>query len=156
MLDISKVLKYSEFFKGINQAALTEIAECCIHLSLPAGTQLITQDTEGDYDFYILTRGEVHIIYNYMDYLGRMNEMIFTALEREVVGEISALLHCKRTATVRCKTPIEAIQVNGISFMNYLELHHDVGFAIMRNAALMLSRRLANTTILLKERITMI
>ena len=69
----------------------------------------------------------------------------------EIFGEIGWLLRGKRTATVRCIGDVEAIRINGDMFMQFLEQRPDVGFQVMRNITLLITKRLSQTNSLLKQ-----
>ncbi|RLA33151.1 MAG: hypothetical protein DRR03_07940, partial [Gammaproteobacteria bacterium] len=67
----------------------------------------------------------------------------------EVVGEIAWLTGSTRSATVRCRGDLLAVQIDGPQLTAYLESHQDVGFEVMRRLMRALSQKLIDANFFL-------
>ena len=139
----------SSICENLDHFAIEEIAKFCTKLELVVGDNLISEYDGASFDLYILCEGNVEIVSNHGN--ASSGEVALSKRDTDLFGEIGWLHRKNRTATVRCIGDVEAIRINGDKFMQYLEQHPQVGFQVMRNIALLITRRLSQTDSLLKQ-----
>ena len=144
-----EALGNSSICENLDDFALDEIAKFCTRLELVAGDLLITENDGTGFDLFILCTGNVEIVSNKGDVSS--GEVALSEKDTDLFGEIGWLQQKPRTATVRCLGDVDAIRINGDVFMQYLEQHPQVGFQVMRNIALLITKRLSRTDSLLKQ-----
>ena len=142
-------LEQVQLFKEVTAKALQEISQFCTKLSLEDGETLIAENDPRSRDLFILCNGRVEITTNSTGVTS--NEAIISQHDKELFGEISWIMGSKRTASVSCLGEVEAIRIDGVEFMNYLQSHPEVGFIVMRNVAMLVANSLGNTDQLLKQ-----
>ena len=142
-------LEQTNFFRDLSLEQIEEIAPFCELLQLSDGEIMIQEGDKGGNDLFHLLSGSVEIVSNDTSILS--NEVVLSKEEKELFGEISWLTNCKRTASVRCRGPVEAIRIEGKALMEFLEKNPDIGFLIMRRVALIMSERIEETDDLMKQ-----
>jgi CRP-like cAMP-binding protein len=136
-------------FRDLDMSSLEDITGFCSKQHYDDGDILISENDHDNFDIFILSKGNVEIISNCSPTTS--GEVVLSNKDCEVFGEISWLTKENRTATVRCIGEVEAIRIDGDAFMRYLESHPQVGFSVLRNLAITLSKRLGTTDALLKQ-----
>ena len=142
-------LEQAKFFYDLSPKQLEEIAPFCKLLQLNDGEIMIQEGGMGGNDLFYLLSGSVEIVSNNTSILS--NEVVLSREDKELFGEISWLTNCKRTASVRCRGPVEAIRIDGKALMGFLEKNSDIGFLIMRRVAFIMSERIEETDDLMKQ-----
>ena len=142
-------LEQAKFFYDLSSRQLEEIAPFCKLLQLSDGEIMIHEGGTGGNDLFYLLSGSVEIVSNNTSILS--NEVVLSKEDKELFGEISWLTNCKRTASVRCRGPVEAIRIDGKALMGFLEKNSDIGFLIMRRVAFIMSERIEETDDLMKQ-----
>ena len=142
-------LEQAKFFYDLSPEQLEEIAPFCKLLQLSDGEIMIQEGGAGGNDLFYLLSGSVEIVSNNTSILS--NEVVLSKEDKELFGEISWLTNCKRTASVRCRGPVEAIRIDGKALMGFLEKNPDIGFLIMRRVAFIMSERIEETDDLMKQ-----
>lgn len=142
-------LETAAIFEDLSREEILHISQFCTSLELYAGDNLISENDSGTLDLYILFDGQVEIITSGSGLTS--DEITISKQDKELFGEISWLTGGKRSATVRCIGEVEAVQVDGKKFMDYLNKNPKVGFFIMQHIARLLSHRLDQTNNLLKQ-----
>lgn len=146
-------LQQTALFAGIPLRALGDISCFCQPLALSAGDQLIAENAQHTHDLFILCDGQVEILSSGANAGSgsTSSEVVLSAQDQTVFGEISWLAKRKRTATVRCVGNVEAIRIDGQALFEYLQNHTEIGFQVMHRIALLLAERLERTDQLLKQ-----
>ncbi len=142
-------LERTNFFHDLSLEQLEEIAPFCTLLQLSDGEIMIQERERGGNDLFHLLSGSVEIVSNDTSVIS--NEVVISKEEKELFGEISWLTNGKRTASVRCRGPVEAIRIDGKALMAFLEKNPEIGFLIMRRVALIMSERIEETDDLMKQ-----
>lgn len=146
-MDMVGMLQGTELFKGLEPQVLADVAEFSKSLRLADGGLLIAEGRPRTPDLYLVVKGEFDVITR------NPNEpdesMTLGNLGYEVVGEIAWLTGATRSATVRCRGDLEAIQVKGPELMAYLEAHPDVGFEVIRRLMRAVSQKLIDANFFL-------
>lgn len=136
-------------FEDVGSEQLSEIVEYCSRVILNDGDILIHENEKERFDLFVLCTGSVEIVSNNTPYVS--GECVLSRQHKELFGEISWLTRCKRTATVRCHGPVEAIRIDGEALLTYLEEQPEVGFLVMRRIASLMAYRMEQTDGLLKQ-----
>ena len=134
---------------GLSRQQLTEVSLLCSELSLHDGDMLIQEADAANTDLYLLIQGSVEIVSNNSKITS--SEVVISKEDIDVFGEIAWLTGSRRTASVRCHGNVLAIQIDGQKLHQYLNTHPEAGFIVMREIALIQSRRMQNTDSLLKQ-----
>ena len=142
-------LETVSIFSGLDYDVLDEISDLCDRLTLMDGDVLISENDTDNNDLYILFQGKVEIVSNGSGVTS--GEVSISEQDKEIFGEISWISGAKRTATIRCVGPVDAIRINGNKLTKYLESRPDAGYVIMRRISQLLASRLDQTNTLLKQ-----
>jgi len=136
-------------FQDLSTQQLQEVAQFCATLSLSDGDMLIHEAERNDNDLYLLCNGSVEIV----SASSRVTsgEVVISHEDKDVFGEVGWLAGAPRTASVRCRGPVQAIRVDGRALTKYIASHHDLGYLLMHHIALTLARRMQGTDTLLKQ-----
>ena len=136
-------------FKDLSYTQLEDILPFCSKLDLNDGDIMIKEGNKQDRDLYLLVSGMVEIVSS--DSAVLSHEVVLSREDKEVFGEVSWLSEQKRTASVRCKGTVDAIRIDGLGLMNFLEQNPEVGFLVMQRVAVLLARRIEATDMLMKQ-----
>jgi len=135
-------------FSEVPYNAMKDIEAFCTSIELGEGDTLISEN-DSDSDLYILCDGALEVVSSSSK--DTSGEVVISKQNYNVFGEITWLTNNRRTATLRCRGSVNAIQIDGKALMTYLEDHPEVGFEIMRNTARIVAERLENTNTLIKQ-----
>lgn len=105
-------LRAIDLFAGFSRKELEVVASAGQHLSVPAGTTLITQNDAG-YDAYILLAGEVQV--------KRNGRTVHTEQPGAIIGELALLDHAPRSATAICATDCDILVLSRGAFRGTLD-----------------------------------
>ena len=145
---IEELDKFS-LFKDLSYNQLEDIMPFCIKLDLNDGEIMISEGNKDDSDLYLLISGSVEIVSS--DSAVLSHEVVLSRENKEIFGEVSWLSSHKRTASVRCKGSVDAIRVDGLGLMNFLEQNPEIGFMVMQRIASLLAQRIEETDTLMKQ-----
>lgn len=146
-MEMVGMLQGTELFKGLGAETLADIAGFCKPLRLGDGGLLIAEGRPRTPDLYLVVKGEFDVITRHPREPDE--SMTLGNLGYEVVGEIAWLTGATRSATVRCRGDLTAIQVKGPELMAYLEAHPAVGFEVLRRMMWALSQKLIDANFFL-------
>lgn len=142
-------LEQTSFFHDLSLKQMEEISQFCELLQLNDGDILIQEGEQGKRDIFHLCSGSVEIVSNDTSIIS--NEVVLSRQDKELFGEISWLTNRKRTASVRCRGNVEAVRIDGLALMQFLEKNSEIGFLVMRRVALIISERMEETDNLMKQ-----
>lgn len=142
-------LEKSSCFKDLDSDQVLSIVPFCKKVVLDSGDFLIHEGERDTRDFFLLVSGMVEIVSNDTDLIS--GEVVLSAEDKDLYGELSWLTGCKRTASARCRGEVEAIKIDGEALMQHLEHHPDVGFRVLHRIALILSQRMVESDSLIKQ-----
>jgi len=101
-------LKKFDFFKDFEEKELKEFLEFSLSLKIKKGEILFEENSYGD-SIYIIKKGEGEIFKK-----GKTGEFkIADVKEGDIVGEIAWILNEKRSATLKAKTDMEVLRIDG-------------------------------------------
>ena len=140
--DEVQALRQVPLFAAMEPAKLKLLAFTSDRVSFAVDEILCQQGEVGDAAYLILT-GEAEILVDSPNGQIKVAEIENNA----VVGEIAILCDAMRTATVKAKTPVEALRIRKEQFLKLLADFPEVTIEVMR----VLADRLSQTTIALTE-----
>jgi len=140
--DEVQALRQVPLFAAMEPAKLKLLAFTSDRVSFAVDEILCQQGEVGDAAYLILT-GEAEILVDSPNGQIKVAEIENNA----VVGEIAILCDAMRTATVKAKTPVEALRIRKEQFLKLLADFPEVTIEVMR----VLANRLSQTTIALTE-----
>jgi len=115
MIKIEELKKF-DFFKDFDEKELKEFTEFSLSLKIKRGEILFEENSYGD-SIYIIKKGEGEIFKK-----GEIGEFkIADVKEGDIVGEIAWILSKKRSATLRAKTDMEVLRIDGELLKNKIK-----------------------------------
>jgi Cyclic nucleotide-binding domain/Major Facilitator Superfamily len=105
------LLRRDPLFAPLPLTALDRLAETAREVSLGEGGTLMRKGEPGD-DYFVLVSGEVDVVDG--------ERHLRTCGAGEGVGEIALIRRIPRTATVRARTPVHALAIDGETFVSAL------------------------------------
>lgn len=142
-------LEQISMFKGLSYDQLEKISDFCDIQQFYEGDILIKEGAERSADMFILLSGTVEIVSS--NAVATSSEVVLSREDKEIFGEIGWLCNTRRTAGVRCNVDVEAIRIDGVKLMAYLEEEPTAGFQVMRQIATLLAKRMEESNSLLKQ-----
>jgi CRP-like cAMP-binding protein len=130
------MLRDAELFNNLDDAVLHELAQRCTMMELPAGETLFQQG-ENSGAFYLLRRGQVHIIRQYPD-----GEQVILGTEGPyyVIGALPMLVDQLHTGTVVAVSDCTLIVLRRTDFVDACQAFPSVSMQIMHYLGLRLYR----------------
>ncbi len=101
-------LRGVSMFEQFSRKDLERIARASDEVSVPAGTVILKQGTEG-HEAYVVLKGTVTVTRN-----GRK---VTTLGSGAILGELALLDHGQRSATATCATPCDLLVLTQSSFL---------------------------------------
>jgi len=145
-----EMLGRTEFLSDLDISTLADISTFSTFLSLQPGDTIMSENDKNSNSIYLLCSGDVEVLSNRSSITS--GEVVLSNKDTEIFGEMRWLKkQGGRTATVRCKSDVQVIEIDGDQLMNYLEHNNAAGFLIMRRIANILANRMRNTDVLLKQ-----
>ncbi len=139
MEEIIGVIRKIEFFQGLSDSQLRQLAAICGREVYSGGDLIIQQDMPGDC-LYIIVEGQVEIIKR--DLQGELHTALFLGAG-QVFGEIVMLDQGLRTATVIADDdPTVVFTLKREPFDTLCRADTALGYQMMRNLALDLAFKL--------------
>lgn len=137
----------SEFVRSLPVHLLPKLESIAQTSSVPAGTKLFTEG-ESHPDFHVIVSGHVRL-----DMLvprrGRIP--ILTAGPGDVLAWSALLGNSTMTSTAIALEPVTTLNLSGQKLLSLCETDHEIGFAVMKQLAAALSRRLVATRLQLLD-----
>ncbi len=138
-----EMLRRYGFFAGLTHADLKQIAMISAQVSYEAGEWMFYGKAEPDY-LYILISGSVDLCLTFNGY--EEGHLDYTTIgEGQVIGW-SALVAERRFSSVRARTPVTAIAIDGARLLAICEADKELGYTIMSRLNSVLFDRLCSVT----------
>jgi CRP-like cAMP-binding protein len=137
--DASVVLGQARFFSGLDAPQLERVAALGQVLSFPQDTRIYTIGDAID-NFYVLADGMVRFTLG----LGKRDTSAGDIIRRGDVFGWAPLVegYARRIATAYCLTPCTVVALEGGALVALMESDHDLGYAIMKRLAVLLTSEL--------------
>jgi histidine decarboxylase len=137
-LDRPLFLKSIDLFTSLEPEEIWKVARLTTERREEAGAFICHQGDDGD-EMFIIVNGEVEIV---DEHSGRA-QVKYVARTGEAIGEIAVLTDLKRTAGLRCRTPVHLLVLKGTDFRTLLHRHPAISSRIIEHLA---QRLVAATT----------
>lgn len=119
-------LKAVPLFSSLSRKDVTAIAKAADEVDFAAGTALITEGESGSEAFVVLS-GSVEV--------RRAGQVIATLGSGDIIGELSLLDQCPRTASVVCSTDCTVLVIDRRHFAPLIETSPSLGLEFLRELA---------------------
>ena len=113
VLDVPQALRNIDLLAGLEPEDLWRVGRVATERRLSAGTYLCRQGEPGD-EMYIVVEGEVDVIED--GAASDRERVTFVAKHGMAVGEIAVLTDMPRIASLRCRTDVHLLVINGRDF----------------------------------------
>ena len=143
-----ELLKRSQIFAGLDDeqlARLHALAEAC---SFAEDEVIVEEDKQGA-DCYFVLMGRVDI--SVRSPFGSASQKIAQIKRGEMFGELSLVDGFLRSATAKASDPVTALRFSNAKLEELMSDDPRIGFRIMRNLANVLSSRIRNTNMKLRN-----
>lgn len=143
-----ELLKRSQVFAGLDDdqlARLHALAEPC---EFEENEVVVEEDKQGA-DCYFVVGGRVDIIVRQP--FGSASQKIAQIKRGEMFGELSLVDGFLRSATAKASDPVAALRFSNAKLEQLMDDDPRIGFTIMRNLANVLSSRIRNTNMRLRN-----
>lgn len=142
-------LKETPIFQDLDVQHLEEISRLCKVEQLSDGTVVIEENSDENYDIFIIIKGYLEVVSNTGKCLS--DELVLSKQNHGMFGEIGWLKKAKRTASIRSHGHVELIRIDGDRLEEYFDKNNIVGYKVMRRIAINLSNNIKETNTLLKQ-----
>ena len=147
--DRARFLQASPLFFDLHADEIALLAELCQCLTFSAGEIVFRENDPGD-SLYIVHKGEVEVIQEADG--PEASSRVLTGLKRgEFFGEMSMLEKSTRSATIRCVTDTALLTLTTEDFYSFAKIFRNGFTVVIINIARILSRRLRQTTEMLRH-----
>jgi CRP-like cAMP-binding protein len=136
---IARELSEVETFRGLTEDECRLVAGFCRRRRFYRGEPIFEDNDEGD-DLFIVRQGRVTVR---LESVSPYYEMVISHLgEGQVFGEMALLGRERRSVTVVCSEPTEALQIDAAGLRGLFEERPRLGLLVVSNLARTLSDRL--------------
>lgn len=143
-----ELLKRSQVFEGLNDDQLERVFALGESVAFGEGETILEEDKQGKDCFFVL-QGRVDI--EIRSPFGGATQRIATIKRGEMFGELSLVDGFLRSASARATDPVEALSFANQRLESLMEADPAIGYVIMRNVANVLSSRIRNTNMKLRN-----
>jgi len=143
-----EALGRSPVFELLSQAELVALAKLCRPVSWREG-EVVFQEGDPGASLFVLSTGEVEVLNHH----GGADKVITVLSAPAAFGEMALVDREARSATVRARTPCEALELTAEAFTAFRKRSRDGFTFVVINVARILSSRLRETSQRLAERL---
>ncbi len=150
MIDL---LKKSRIFEGLEESVLKKIAGFSKLETHKSEVTLITEDSDDNYDLFILVKGRVKIFVS-SKFFGddaETKKEVYTVAQGENFGEMSSVVKKRRSASAVTVSESEVIRIDGKKFSSFISKDRDSGFEILKRICESLYDRIENSNFMLRN-----
>ncbi|SHF14371.1 Cyclic nucleotide-binding domain-containing protein [Marinitoga hydrogenitolerans DSM 16785] len=145
---MEEFLKNISLFKELNNEQLSEISKILKPINFKTGEIIIVEGEKGN-TMYIFKKGKVQITHQLTlkvesQHLeeGEKSMAILDAEKISFFGEMSLVTGSPRSATIKALSECELYEISKKDFENLAEKRPDIGYKIMKEISITLSRRI--------------
>ncbi len=150
-MDIRDALGRSELFRGISDADRERVAALAGECVFEDGAAIVREDDEAKELFLIVEgRCAVEVKWPFAD---GEPQQIGQIRRGGVIGEVTLVDRCLRSATVRAVGKVQAVKFQNEALRRLLEESPPLGYRVMENVARFLAGRMRETNLKLRNTI---
>jgi CRP-like cAMP-binding protein len=116
-------LKSVPVFSGLSKDELRRVADCAEEIDIAAGEQLL-KETAFAFEFFVIEKGAAEVV--------RDGTHLADLGPGDVMGELGALTHGQRTASVVATAPSRVLYIRAQDFRHFAEEMPELGRQIRR------------------------
>ncbi|MBN1542963.1 cyclic nucleotide-binding domain-containing protein [candidate division KSB1 bacterium] len=140
-MELVEALRQSPITSGLEEQELQQLAEICTARRFYKN-DMIFDENDRDETIFILAEGRVCIERRRKAKKHITPKQLITVKRGQIFGEMAFLEKRQRSATARAKGNILVIALTAAEFEKLLDRNSHLGYKVMRNLALIISRRL--------------
>ncbi|MEK8023508.1 MAG: cyclic nucleotide-binding domain-containing protein [Candidatus Hydrogenedentota bacterium] len=148
MKALIEILKATELFAGLSEEEITSLAAISRQAQYPSGQIIFEEGGVGD-DLFILPEGRVSIEIKIVQ--DTVTEQIYQARDNEVFGELALIDGHRRSARTRAMEDLNVVAMGSQELRKLMDANHHMGYVIMGNLARIVSRKLRDTNLSLRN-----
>ena len=149
-IDIIDMLKQTGLAEGLTDSELELLVPICHARKFGEDEEIFSEASIGR-ELYVICKGRVSIEVGLPNRPGRKTERLATANAGMIFGEVALVDGSPRSARARTMEETDALEILSDDIWNVMESNPRIGYVIMRNLATVLSARLRNTNIWLRN-----
>lgn len=147
-MDVYKILENSELFAGLDKEHLEQVCGLCNEVEYKANDVIFEEDSDGT-ELFVMPAGRIGV--ELTMHGGAFSEQIFQGRERQIFGELALIDAHRRSARVRALDDIVLLVITREDIFRLMEEEPKVGFKIMTNLSRILSAKLRENNIALRN-----
>ena len=144
------ILRQTGLAEGLHEDELKHLIPICKTRNYVEGDEIFGEASDGR-EMYIISRGRVSIEVALPNRQGRKTERLATAKAGMIFGEISLVDGSPRSARAVALEDTDVLEVLSDDIHEVMEANPRIGYVVMQNLATVLSARLRNTNIWLRN-----
>ncbi len=144
-----EAMRQSDLFRTLSDEEIGRVADLCEQRSYPADGAIINEDERGT-EIFVVVKGRVDIEIR-RPLGGDASQTIDTLGPGHVFGELTLVDGFLRSATVRARGPVECLVIPDGKLISLMDADHTIGYRIMRNVSQVLSARIRETNLRLRN-----
>lgn len=150
----TKQLSNCPVFSGLSDDELQEILSCCRE-EVFKNEDIIQEDSTATSDLYVLLEGRVSVEFEMLPLEMDEQDRAQLAILRpgDIFGEIAFLKGKRRSANVKAIDETRVLQIDGKRLNEIFEKSPHIGYAFMRNMALILAQRVENINFMWRDEV---
>lgn len=138
----SLVLSNIALFKGFSATTIEELLNCAERRNIATGEFVVLADQLAG-GLFVIISGTIDVLLTLPG--GSQQQKIATLGSGDSIGELALVGVTRRSASVKAQTPVEVVFWSTENFLNFMQIHHEVGLDFFRNLSTVLARRLVTT-----------
>ncbi|MDP7239212.1 MAG: Crp/Fnr family transcriptional regulator [Candidatus Latescibacteria bacterium] len=148
--DYSDMLRQTAFSEGLTEEELKVISPICHELQFKEGEELFSEASKGS-ELYIICKGRISVEVALLNGVGRRSERLELATSGMIVGELALVDGSPRSARAFSYEDTTVLEIKSDDIRKIMEEYPRIGYIVMRNLAVVLTRRLRNTNLRLRN-----
>ena len=148
--DYSDMLRQTAFSEGLTEEELKVISPICHEHQFKEGEELFSEASKGS-ELYIICKGRISVEVALLNGVGRRSERLELATSGMIVGELALVDGSPRSARAFSYEDTTVLEIKSDDIRKIMEEYPRIGYIVMRNLAVVLTRRLRNTNLRLRN-----
>ncbi|MCX7835260.1 MAG: cyclic nucleotide-binding domain-containing protein [bacterium] len=148
-MELRNILEHCGLILDLSEEQKLQVEALPKKLKFNKGDVIIAEGGR-DRDLYIIAEGKVSINLLLPGSVDKM-EAIITLRVGQMFGEFALLDNAPRSATVRAETDVIVYKFDAEEFLELCKKDTQLGFLLMKNIAILLTARIRETTLLMRN-----